>query len=222
MKRRLFTLALFLLLGAVVNVVVAWGLAYWLNPFVNIEQHAWSFSPDESWSVSRRSQVGLDYVSYRFESPYDRELYKNTVILPRSLLPDWGDLQNPKESTYREAVALGWPMLACWSSIKSGFIGDPKRTELLGGLNIGRWEGEERHQGSVLYSTEQVLPFRPIPWGFLINTIFYALLLWLLTLGPFTARRMIRRKRGRCIKCGYDMRGDFSSGCPECGWGRDE
>ena len=58
--------------------------------------------------------------------------------------------------------------------------------------------------------------------GFAINTIFYAEILWLLTLGPFTARRMIRRKRGRCIKCGYDLRGDFSAGCSECGWRRED
>ncbi len=51
--------------------------------------------------------------------------------------------------------------------------------------------------------------------GFAINTIFYAAILWLLTLGPFTARRMIRRRRGRCIKCGYDLRGNLSHGCPE-------
>ena len=62
-----------------------------------------------------------------------------------------------------------------------------------------------------------VLPLRPIWLGFAINTIFYAALLWLLTLGPFTARRMIRRKRGRCLKCGYDLRGADHEACPECG-----
>ena len=65
------------------------------------------------------------------------------------------------------------------------------------------------------------LPLQPLWPGFAVNTIFYAAILWLLTLGPFTARRMIRRKRGHCIKCGYDLRGDVSSGCPECGWQRD-
>ncbi len=51
--------------------------------------------------------------------------------------------------------------------------------------------------------------------------MFYAALLWLLVFGPFTARRFIRRKRGRCINCGYDLRGDFSAGCSECGWRRE-
>ena len=26
---------------------------------------------------------------------------------------------------------------------------------------------------------------------------------------------------GRCVKCGYDLRGDMEQGCPECGWNRD-
>ena len=66
----------------------------------------------------------------------------------------------------------------------------------------------------------------PIPlqllWvGFTINTIFYGVLLWLLMLGLHRARRVRRRKRGLCIKCGYDLRGDFSAGCSECGWRRE-
>jgi len=36
------------------------------------------------------------------------------------------------------------------------------------------------------------------------------------------ARRVRRTKRGRCPRCGYDLRGDMNAGCPECGWGRPE
>ncbi len=61
------------------------------------------------------------------------------------------------------------------------------------------------------------LPFKPIWPGFVINTVFYAAILWLLTFGPFAARRIIRSKRGRCIKCGYDLRGAEHEVCPECG-----
>lgn len=27
--------------------------------------------------------------------------------------------------------------------------------------------------------------------------------------------------KGKCPKCDYDLRGDLSSGCPECGWRRE-
>jgi hypothetical protein len=35
-------------------------------------------------------------------------------------------------------------------------------------------------------------------------------------------RRWHRRRRGACLNCGYDLRGDVSHGCPECGWRRDD
>jgi hypothetical protein len=66
------------------------------------------------------------------------------------------------------------------------------------------------------------LPVLPIWPGFAINTLFYALILWLLYCTPFVARRLIRIKRGRCPKCGYDLRGELDAGCSECGWGREE
>jgi hypothetical protein len=65
------------------------------------------------------------------------------------------------------------------------------------------------------------LPVVPCWPGFLIDSIFYALILWLLIPGPFVLRRLIRIKRGRCPKCGYDLRGDLKRGCPECGWNRE-
>ncbi len=61
------------------------------------------------------------------------------------------------------------------------------------------------------------LPLQPVWPGFATNTVFYAAILWLLAFGPSTARRIIRRKRGLCIKCGYDLRGAEHEVCPECG-----
>ena len=63
----------------------------------------------------------------------------------------------------------------------------------------------------------RTIPIRPIMPGFVANSLMYAAILWLLTLGPFTARRMIRRKRGHCIKCGYDLSHVEHEACPECG-----
>ncbi|MCH8316234.1 MAG: hypothetical protein IIA64_09700 [Planctomycetes bacterium] len=65
------------------------------------------------------------------------------------------------------------------------------------------------------------MPLRPASLGFAGNTFFYAAILWL-PFAPFQLRRYVRVKRGHCIKCGYDLRGDFSAGCPECGWRRED
>ena len=40
-------------------------------------------------------------------------------------------------------------------------------------------------------------------------------MLWITTRGPL--RRFRRRKRNRCLKCGYDLTGNASGICPECG-----
>ena len=61
------------------------------------------------------------------------------------------------------------------------------------------------------------LPLRPVWPGFVLNSLLYAASLWLLISGPFTLRRMIRRKRGLCPKCAYDLRGTDHAACPECG-----
>lgn len=34
--------------------------------------------------------------------------------------------------------------------------------------------------------------------------------------------RIMRFNMGECPRCGYNLRGDFDPGCPECGWGRDD
>ena len=55
-----------------------------------------------------------------------------------------------------------------------------------------------------------------IPHGsFAVRTLFYSALLWLLILGPFTLRRFLRVRRGRCAKCGYPI--GESGVCSECG-----
>ena len=34
-------------------------------------------------------------------------------------------------------------------------------------------------------------------------------------------KRWRRRRRGACLQCGYDLRGELDAGCPECGWRRE-
>ena len=63
----------------------------------------------------------------------------------------------------------------------------------------------------------RVLPWYPIWIGLLVNTLFYATIVWLLSLGPFALRIMIHRKRGFCINCAYDLKGAAHAACPECG-----
>ncbi len=153
--------------------------------------------------------------------------------LPRDLgpaervLPAWAsDLAplEPPESSWSDDAAVesaGWPAVA----MRTRYDVEWRRVAGLHPLqpSIRITEGilltpkAAARRADLLYTTK-ALPLRPIWPGFAINTLFYAAILWLLTLGTFTARRMIRRKRGRCIKCGYDLRGTSGGEvCPECG-----
>ncbi len=59
------------------------------------------------------------------------------------------------------------------------------------------------------------VPLRPIWPGIVINTLFYAVVVWLLTCIPFVLRRLNRIRRGLCPKCEYPM--GESAVCTECG-----
>ena len=61
------------------------------------------------------------------------------------------------------------------------------------------------------------LPLHPIRLGFAVNSIFYGVILRLLTFGSFVLCRFNRHKRGLCTKCGYDLRHADHLVCPECG-----
>jgi hypothetical protein len=66
-------------------------------------------------------------------------------------------------------------------------------------------------------SMRRLMPLRPIWPGFVINAVFYSAILWLLLVGPRKVRRLVRAKRGRCLACNYNLRGTAHERCPECG-----
>lgn len=97
--------------------------------------------------------------------------------------------------------ACGLPVLSVWFGL------DTKRvpgTSLILSREV---------TGCLPYHDLAVLP---ISTGIAINTVFYAALLWI-PFAPFQLRRYMRIKRGRCLKCGYNLRHAGYSACPECG-----
>ena len=66
----------------------------------------------------------------------------------------------------------------------------------------------------------RVVPFFPLWPGFIASTFTYAVAIGVVWLSAWSVRRAVRRWRGRCPACGYDLQRDLAAGCSECGWRR--
>jgi hypothetical protein len=62
-----------------------------------------------------------------------------------------------------------------------------------------------------------VLAYHPIPLALALNTIFFGAVWWAIFFAGSLGRRALRVRAGRCLRCGYDLTGNTSGICPECG-----
>ena len=209
MRRRLTKLVVFLLLGAVVNVAVAWGCVLWSGripdpgPFVDIsDPFAWPRDVSADWPAAQKQTMSRSWCL--------------TLLLTIAHAPM--QAPNPPPGTVlgwgMTVFQAGWPYRALESkhvqvNVTGGRVPLDFKPAVTLPANLQFLKVNEAR-----YRT---LPLRPTWPGFAINTIFYAMLLWLMMFASFSLRRTIRRKRGHCIKCGYDLRGAEHEVCPECG-----
>ena len=131
-------------------------------------------------------------------------------ITYRSIFWRKGDDSNPniiKVDTYSiDIVELGWPMRC---------IAGEQWNELH--LPSTPWQVTS----GMFQAFGAQWPNRVLWTGMFINVLFYCVLIALTFFCWNYIRRAKRRKRGCCIKCAYDLRGDYSAGCPECGYGKE-
>ena len=233
MKRRLTKLVVFLLLGAIVNVAVAWGCATWSalklvsGPLVGRPTEA-----DQRWWQQVVPAEAAPRASVVWRS---RGFGCNSLLILGDRSGEAVFREDPSgQSTFGASinakmdratlVRSGWP----WRS------GAGERWDLgislmtpfpMLGYKVATWRDADLQTSAVSFdrptwlggSSFRLLPLRPIWPGFAINTVFYAAILRLLMFGVATTRRVIRRKRGLCITCGYDLSHVEHEACPECG-----
>lgn len=96
----------------------------------------------------------------------------------------------------------GWPWQAMWCRpVWVGRQQSKTGTGWAGGLQF-------REPTDVPPATKlTALPLRILPFGFAANTHFYASLWTAGMLGVPAFRLALHRRRGRCLACGYDLRG---------------
>jgi hypothetical protein len=220
-KRRLLKLCAFLLLSAIVNVGVAWGLALTIGfaTSVNVgtaQLRGMRESPDGTWSIAVFERIGSVHItSYRARSgramrPYGPE--------PSTLIPHWLDypleLLADQYSYSWSIEARGWPCASMWCrswGFSTSMLGEVSGVQAQYGITVSDRGIRPAHGGSI----PRVLPLRPIWPGFAINTVFYTTLLWLLFAAPFALRRRLRIRRNLCPHCAYPV--GTSGVCTECG-----
>lgn len=184
-------ISLWLMVGAVVNVGVTWGLcAYpWEFNWRNSEhRHLWG----GSWPFPYDGRLGKPSVIEGTESWYETSLIaarekerwpRGTAYgVPfRSLGTFTSSLEWPQDKEFawqievKGPVYIGLPLYPLWL----GFAGN-----------------------ALCYGTAA--------WG-----------VWNVLRAPLVLRRWMRRRAGRCIKCAYDLSGlPNGAACPECGAAR--
>ena len=229
MKRRITHLMIFLLLGAIINVTVAWACVLHCDLTTSsdfVELIGESDKPSGTWVLSVYTGWGAaHYTSYR-------EFYFNTETegdegeffeaeptdpLPSTIAPAWTGLKTPlySEDLFEDRAieAWGWPMLCL--NTEYNYNLDAENWELVSGIDVNLILPKHKQEYNDPFI--DAFPFRPIWPGFAINTLLYAAFLWIFTLAPFQLRRIIRNKRGSCLKCGYDLNHADHDICPECG-----
>ena len=220
MKRRLLTILFLLLAGAVVNVGVAWGCALW-SGFRFDSKSFFSHETKPRWIVGVSSGFGITRVGM----VPDNGLWDDDGLQrqPRTrTAPRWSAaIRSPSPDVVESRLgpwtlehASGWPTRSAVAVLRRTLYESPgvrpqsSQFWIVSGLKVL----EQTTDDHVPY---RVIPVRPIAIGSVVNTLFYAALLWLLFFAPFTLRRDLRARRGLCPACGYPV--GESAVCSECG-----
>jgi hypothetical protein len=194
--------------GVITTLAIAWLPALVLLPYAMIshEGHwrSWYEGHDNRTCLVRRSTIALsDWVQVHF---YEHGVVVNSDS-EAGTVPGWATRPTPVGAVSRvDTGATGWPVRALAS--EAWYFRD-RPDELRHNLQLS-----SRATGRVF------LPLRPLWPGLAADTAIFAGV-WTLFVGtPWAIRRGVRRRRGRCPACGYDLRGQAAAGCPECGRGR--
>ncbi|MEE9130049.1 MAG: hypothetical protein V3T84_08530 [Phycisphaerales bacterium] len=156
--------------------------------------------PQEPQAASRHNSLGITF----------RSMVWNESEWSGS--PDDVESKITKQDSYSiDIVESGWPLRCIAGERWNEYHGQSGPYQSTSGMFVAfgaQW------------------PNRVLWLGMLMNEVFYGEVVVLSFEGWIQGRRAIRRRRGRCRQCAYDLRGNFGAGggggCPECGRMRDD
>ncbi len=204
--------AVSLLLGAALTVFVAWGFALF-GTFSGGTLHVNyggagpprpAIAPPEGWDVATWRE--LHGFGLRMDMVSEREWIGSSLIL---------SLNGGPQRTVTHYRA-GFPFLALRWLGEGSDVAEQNTT----GVARAWWMGIDaglpvRAAGLPRSGIMPRLPIRPAWPGFALNTLLFGTAAGGAMLAVGSAWRRRRRRRGLCVRCGYDVVG--LAVCPECG-----
>lgn len=188
--------------GAVVSVVVAWGIAVWVPLPLQTK-----FAPSERIPDSLH-MVPADWPSL---ITVRRRVYFGVTETRASF-----DLERVRSADARWFIRHeehGWPLrsMEWWVMIRMPHK-VPGQTPWQNGIAIPSWVPRFKSPNTEYSRSIGLHPDMP---GFAINAVFYGAILWVTAACVQRFRSSVRRRGGLCPKCAYPM--GISGKCTECG-----
>jgi hypothetical protein len=198
------------LAGLITTVLVAWAAAS--SPAENrLDGYFVLVSGDRQLSVTRTSsRCRQNWIVYTAPPPKGLSPSPMTI----ECRPPWVTIPEPPYDTCG-STACGWPLVCLSSHLDSG---SPARAA---GRRTASRVPIDREVGALTWhhsNESDSLPILPIWPNLLIDSALYGLIFASVLFGVGVAGRSCRQRAGRCLQCGYDLKGQSSRGiCPECG-----
>ena len=211
MKHRLLKLGVFLLLGAIINVAVAWGCAAFSPIPMQSAPSKWMWmaqSDRDWWDEHAPPQVEKLLVN---EWGGERSTVRGVGIQLKLMSGQSHVLGTDSVPEYCQSTSSGWPLSAF-----SGELWQLPKAYTVERFTRDAWKiSEMKLLPSGMYSWPRLLPLRPIWSGFAINAIIYAAVACILFFAATSVRCRRRIKRGLCPACAYPV--GTNPRCTECG-----
>lgn len=236
MRKWFATVVILVLAGAMINVAVAWGFAWyrismrmerneqggfviWGRPWTVVQERRLGVT-DVWWydlhDENPRSIAAQTLIDSKVESIKRREQIGPSMPSGRGVrwlkeCPHWGTLGRAEFPDHIYAggdIAFGFPTVSLWMWTT---------TEIVNLTTVNdRLHGGWPVRGQVAaYGNFSALPYLVIWPNFILNTLFYGAVLCVAIFVPGSARRRWRRRRGLCERCAYPV--GISPVCTECG-----